>query len=181
MRRRSSNLVMRFVFQSRRWICHVPRAKEMIGIKAASLDNQTISLASCIILCWPSIIPKIINPGPCLRPTRTTCDGLSTTESHLASSPGCWLLLEKRIWYWRRLAQIFEFGCENAIRGVLSVRVGGCHDVVAVRCRTEKIDRMSIVIRVFGCVKCILSTCRREECMYVARCRMWPPMLSAGS
>lgn len=32
---RSSNLVMRSVFHPRRWTCHVPRAKAVMGIRAA--------------------------------------------------------------------------------------------------------------------------------------------------
>ena len=106
-----------------------------------------------LLLLYMGAIPKIIKPGPCLRPARTTCAGWSTTESHRGSSANCLLLLEKRIWCWRHLAQIES--SFNAARGLRRVRVGGCHAVMAVLLRTEKIDRMSIESVVAKC--CLLE------------------------
>lgn len=64
LRRRSSNFVMRFDFQSRRWTCHVPRAKEMIGIRAA-----THGLLAKERKAWcSSILTENNQPGSMLAP-----------------------------------------------------------------------------------------------------------------
>jgi hypothetical protein len=36
-----------------------------------------------------SYVPRIIRPGPCLRPARTSCGGLSRSETKFGSSAAC--------------------------------------------------------------------------------------------
>lgn len=123
-------------------------------------------------------IPRMIKPGPCFFPTRTTCAGWSTADNHRASSPNCRLfpLLEKRIWCvccWRHLAQMesnFEpMRGPPPLRNV--VRAGNCHGFIAlVRCRTENIDRMVFCKSACGeqVKRCPLSVCSSSSSLVMS-------------
>lgn len=45
--RRSSDLAMRRDFQPRRWTCHVPRMKAVMGMRAVHFRRRDGSLARC--------------------------------------------------------------------------------------------------------------------------------------
>lgn len=127
---------MRLVFHSRRWICQVPSANEIMGIKAGKqLKVSFNTIPAYVFICT---IPRMISPGPCFPPVRTTCAGASTTEIHLGSST-IWRELWKRVCCRRHLVQ--SGSSRGVSRGVWERRACA-HEEAADQRTAERIGRM---------------------------------------